>query len=473
VAVAEISTRELPDDELEDRLVRALRARGGRATEADLVVSSGVPPHQVGPALTRMLAQYKSHLAVTDDGDLVYEFDPAMTRRDAVPWARWKRVGRALWAAFTVLYKVLIAVVLVGYVVLFLVLLLAALGALASGGRGRRERRDSWSSTGGRSWLSLGDILWWSTGWGRVRRRPAPGARAPGVPFYRRVFAFVFGPERPAADELADERRLLAFVRARGGVVAPTELAARTGWSLDAAEEESTRLLARYGGDVEVTDDGHILYTFKDLMLTASEDAGADGEAARPVWETWEPRAPVTGNSTGWDVFIGALNAFVLAGATVLVPGFVAPALGLPLAEPLVAYGLVLAPAVYASLFFAIPLARRAWVVGPENRRRAGRNLRRAVLRLAFEGRSPEPADVARAIPPEVPAARDPAVLERAIRGVAFELDAATEATEEGRIVYAWNRIAGEHAAAEARRRGHAGRLVRVGDKALAFTSRA
>src|SRR5439155_14243866 len=65
------------------------KARGQTAlvklTPADAVALTGMPSAQAEPALKSLVKTYRSHLAVTDDGDLVYEFDPALERRDNVP----------------------------------------------------------------------------------------------------------------------------------------------------------------------------------------------------------------------------------------------------------------------------------------------------------------------------------------------------------------------------------------------------
>lgn len=476
MAEAQISTRELPDNELEERLVRAVRARGGKVTEADIVVESGVPPHQVGPGLRAMLAQYRSHISVTDDGDLLYEFERSLARRDAVPWAGVKAVGRALWRGFRAVYKVAIAVVLVGYVVVFVALLVAALLARSGSNSSDSEGRSS-SGDGGFGFGGFDSFLFWGFGWGQPSRRQRAlfsRTRRPSVPFYKKVFQFVFGPEKPRNDDLADERGLLAWIRTQGGVISPTELAARTGWSLNAAEQESTKLLARYGGDVEVTEDGRMLYTFSDIVKTAQPRREADAaEAGRAFLAAWEPREPLTGNSAAANVGIGLMNAFVLISATVILPGFVVQRLGIDLTQTAVWSWLVGIPAVYATLFFGVPLVRQVLAVAPENRRRALRNLRRAILREAFAGRSPEPAAIAATVPPGLPAAGStPSAVEDSIKRIGFEFDAAVEPDESGRIVWRWDRIAGERAAAEARRQGEKTRLVEVGAKALAFTSR-
>ena len=484
----ELGRAELSDSEVDRRLVAALKARGGTASEADAVVDSGVPPHVAGPGLRRLMLAYPCRLDVTEGGDIVYRFAPSFPRRDTERYAAARALGRAAWRAFVVVYKVAIAVVLVGYFLLFLALLVAALVAAMSANRGRSERSSSrWGSRGGGM---PGGWFWlWAVG-DRDRRRHQglrgtrwSGARhdaADPRPFYKKVFSFVFGLEKDPADALCTEKELLAWIRSHGGVVAPTELASLTGWSVDAAESESTRLLARYGGDIEVTNDGTILYRFADLLATAGGSA-----AARPAprfWERWEAPASVTGNRGAANAGIAFLNAFILANAVVVTPAFLAPMLALPLREPLVFAGLVVFPAVYSVLFFLVPAARWLFSVRPANARRAARNLRRALLRQAHSSASggqarplvaPEAAAAAlQSVPEGVQvSSRSPATAEQRLVELAFEYDAATDADDEGRALLTFERIADEAVAAAAARRGEGARLIQLGRQPLAFST--
>ena len=56
-----------------------------KLTRADAVALTGMPTTQAEPALKSLVKTYRSHLAVTDEGELVYEFDPSLERRDKVP----------------------------------------------------------------------------------------------------------------------------------------------------------------------------------------------------------------------------------------------------------------------------------------------------------------------------------------------------------------------------------------------------
>ena len=84
---------------LERRIVKSLRGRRGEATLADVVVDTGLPNLEVERLLRRMIGEFPCHLEVTEEGDILYHFDPAMRRYDQRDrLRRWlEAIGRPLW----------------------------------------------------------------------------------------------------------------------------------------------------------------------------------------------------------------------------------------------------------------------------------------------------------------------------------------------------------------------------------------
>jgi hypothetical protein len=316
-------------------------------------------------------------------------------------------VKSGAWKAFKVAFKVWIVAMLVIYFVIFVALLLAALFANRDGdgdigGGGGRGRR------GGHMHFPMGDMLFWywiwSPGW---RRRPYYGegygtagrvgrggrqdrdARRQGPPFYKKVFAFVFGPDEPSRTQAQRDREMLRFIRARRGVVTAAELVQHTGMGLAEAESELARLMVAHEGDAEAGDDGTLLYLFPGLMMSA-EGPVREREPA-PAWRRLEPRRPVTGNSKGTNLLIGGINTFNLAAAAT-APLFIFPRLGL--GGPVAEIGLIWVPIAFSTMFFAVP-ALRALNVTRENTRRAARNVRKVLVGLVSKvtlgGPEPEP----------------------------------------------------------------------------------
>ena len=83
-------------------MLTALRGRGAKLTRGDAIAASGLPEDEAGRALTVLLKEYRSHLSATETGELLYEFDPAFARRDAVPFReRAAAVADKLWRGFS------------------------------------------------------------------------------------------------------------------------------------------------------------------------------------------------------------------------------------------------------------------------------------------------------------------------------------------------------------------------------------
>ena len=430
-------------------LLEALKGQGGQLTKADAVTKSGLPVPVAEDALGGLLKEFRSHLAATESGELIYQFDPSFTRRDAVSLReKLAKVGDALWRGFTFLFKISIVTTLVAYFVIFVAMLIAVLFARRSS-----DDRDSG-----------GDIdftwpLFWMWGWGpsydggpyRRQRR-----RLPDKPLYKKVFEFVFGPPKPQADPLAEEKEVLAYIRQKNGRIAAVDLVMLMGWDFARAEEEATRLLVNYGGEPDVTDDGVVVYVFKDIRKTA--ELGEQPEApVRRAWERLESRPPLTGNRTGTNVAISLFNGFNLLAPFWIVPAFEA---SLRTSFPGQEFLLHDYPLAFSSLLFAVPLGR--WLV--ERAREPGRrrrNARRSLLQAVLARRG-QAAPVEELAP-------EPAAAEALSHNlVALGGDVVTD--DNGQIRYAFPRIAEELADIEKVRAQASGRERDPG--AIVFSSR-
>jgi hypothetical protein len=406
-------------------LLDALRGQGGQLTKADAVTKSGLPVPVAEQALSDLLKEFRSHVSATESGELIYQFDPSFARRDAVSLReKLAKVGNALWRGFTFVFKISIVTTLVVYFVVFVAMLLAVLFARRSS-----DDRDSG-----------GDIdftwpLFWMWGWGPMdsggpyRRR----RRRPDKPLYKKVFEFVFGPPKPAVDPLAEEKEILAHIRQNQGRIAAVDLVALMGWDFPRAEEEATRLLVNYGGEPEVTDDGVVVYVFKDIRKTAESDGQLE-PVVRRAWERMESRPPLTGNRTGTNVAISLFNGFNL-----LAPLWIVPAFEGRLSETFPAQQFLLHdyPLAFSSLLFAIPLGR--WLVDRVRERgRRKRNARRSLLQqvMARQGRAAPGQELA----------PDPAAAQ-ALAKELVALGGDVEPDDNGQIRYGFPRIREELAA--------------------------
>lgn len=425
----------LTDTERERReaVMAALRRLQGRATVADIAAATGLVRNDAELTLRSLLATHRGHLEVGQRGDLVWAFDPRLLTRDHVP--RITRVRRSAGRLLRAAFKAWITATLLVYFVLFLVLAVAAIIAVFARGGGDRD----FDLRGGRHFRM--DWLWflfWTPDWrwgapyygDRYRLR----GRRPRIPFYRKVFAFVFGPDEPVRTLEQRDRERLELIRARRGVITTTELVLHTGASPPEAHEELGRLMAAYEGEARATPDGEVVYVFPELMVSAHGRVSA--EPPPPAWRRLLPDRPVTGNSKGSNAAIGAINLFNLVGAaaaaTVLMP-----ALGL---EGPVAWALLVwAPLAFSTLFFGIP-AVRALRIRRENDRRELTNMRRILLghitEASLEAREVSRAELERGLADALPAGHGDEALDRVLRRLVAEFDGQVRVDAEGTAWY-------------------------------------
>lgn len=406
-------------------LLEALRGQGGQLTKADAVAKSGLPVPVTEQALGDLLKEYRSHVAATEEGELIYQFDPSFTRRDAVPFSeKLAKLGNTLWKGFTFLFKISIVTTLAVYFVVFVAMLLALIFAKRSS-----DDRDSGDH------VDFGWPLFWIWGWGpmddgRYHRR----RRLPEKPLYKKVFEFVFGPPKPPVDPLAEEKEILAYIRQKNGRISALDLVELMGWDFTHAEEEATRLLINYGGEPEVTDDGVVVYAFKDIRKTAAP--GQPEPVVRRAWERLESKPPLTGNRTGTNVGISLFNGFNL-----LAPFWIVPAFEARLPETFTGQEFLLHtyPLLFSSLLFAVPLGR--WVVDKiRDRGRKKRNARKRLLQRVLVRRGQAAPQEALAPDAELAAALNKEL-------VALGGDIETDAN--GQILYSFPRVREELAAME------------------------
>ena len=220
--------------------------------------------------------------------------------------------------------------------------------------------------------------------------RPVPRKRDE-TPFYEKVNRFVFGPTMPKPDPLETERMILAEIRAQKGRIGLADVMRVTGLPREEADPKMARLMLDYDGEVLVSEEGGITYTFAELRKSAEESPGV---RPPPIWTKPERLPPLTGNDGGANFLVMALNGFNLLMSSVAfsanftlgrindmfftphprgIPYIPIPYDGVP-----IVLGLV--PLVFSLLIFALPIGRA--IVRPlRARKTAKENGRRQVLR--------------------------------------------------------------------------------------------
>ena len=298
-------------------------------TVADASVASGLATRDTESGLHWLTSEYRGHLRVTEDGDLVHVFPTGFTK----PWETrektWEvlsKIGRGLFAAGRFVVRAWLLIAMVGYALLFIGIIIALTMA-----RGSNDR-DSGFGTAMLGGLvrAIADALFWTFHpWsplyvgsygamdgGFAGRRQHAERDPDEVPFYEKVNRFVFGPPQPAPDPQEMRRRILDEIRVQKGRIGLADVMRVTGLPRDEADPLMARLMLDHDGDVDVAEQGGIIYRFEGLRRTAEAEPAAPFaplHQRRAAWDTPAVLAPLTGNAGSSNLAIAALNAFNLA----------------------------------------------------------------------------------------------------------------------------------------------------------------
>ena len=499
---------------VEGQLVSFLKTRKAESTVADMIAGTGLPKYQVEQAARAALDEYAGRLKVTESGELLYYFPDGMrsTRRGVGPALKrfWKAFARVSLKVLSLLFKVWIVVMLVGYFLLFLAIAVAAVVfSFAASAASRGNGRDSGGSRGGGGGFGgmylvvrLFEFVIRMWFWSSLLNSAAGGRGRPqrpqGRPFYKSVFGFVFGEGDPNRGWDEEERRyIISYVRAHKGVVTLEELMALTGREPDAANALVNRLLLEYEGEPGVTEDGTVVYSFPELMRTSSGDDSRVGLVSmmNPALKRLVPFSDNKPRTNGWIIFFNAFNLLFgsyfigisLAQGPVMIERVaqammehgaaaatrVGPVLytfvtsmllqagirPLPVME--IALGIV--PVAFSILFFIVPLLRNL------RRRRLNETLRDEALRKRVMTQvlsSPSRVAAADVQPTGTPL--DPKNLPARARRVLEKIAAALKADplplqKEGEFVYRFKDLERQLADLEAFRKGIDVRRYEVG----------
>jgi hypothetical protein len=456
----------------------------GDLTVADGAARAGIALRDAEVGLRWLASERGGQLKATEIGELLYSFPEGLVER-AQPGALARLLsatGRVLASVGRFVVRAWVSVVMVTYAVVFVGVAIA----LASSREGDGV---------GDALVGVLDVileaLYWTfhpfspVNWGREPRWIWGGRRRKrGLPFYERVNRFVFGPPPVVEDPRERERRVLNEIRRQDGRVGPGDLMRVTGVDREAAERELLRLVVDYDGDIQVSEDGAIVYVFKALRTTVASVGSVggvgsvgsvgsrDAPASQPAWSERRLVPPLTGNGAGTNFLLSALNGFNVVVSGVAVAGGVTverlfqlveharlvAALG-PDAPPLLgAHGVPLllgwVPLLFSSGLFLLP-AHRLLRRRRQKAEIAAENGRRALMRLVLA----EPGGVAELSPATARrtwlAASElkegeavTAELEAAVRALGGEVDL----DAAGAIVYRFSTEARERRALEALR---------------------
>jgi hypothetical protein len=428
--MAEVKTRqkkvydfEIP--KVKSALVKVLKKQKNESTIADLISSTGLPKYQVEQTIKIVSNEYRGHLKATESGELLYYFPYGMQNqvKGFIPGLKrflsgfFDIAGKVL--AF--LFKVWIMVMLVGYFVLFLAILIAAVvAAIALSFAGNKDSRDRGGSKGGMFFLviRLFDLfihLWF---YGQLMKGPdAARQKKRGRAMHKAVFAFVFGePDASETWNTEEKKYVISYIQGKKGVITIEELMAITGKDFDSAQSIINRYMLEFEGEPNVTENGSIVFSFPELMKTA-EQTNRSVPLENPNKKAIVPFNKNEKKMNGWIAFFNGAN--ILFGSyflyfytvdptmtllepignrmrAVIDPGLLFRFMNWVLTDfagmlvanssSLIMIALGIVPLVFSIFFYIIPLMRNLQRNG-KNEEIKKENLRKRIYNKIFENR--------------------------------------------------------------------------------------
>jgi hypothetical protein len=478
------------------KVITAFRRQQRGATIADITAKTALPLEQVRDLVGAAADEYRARLEVTESGEILYSFPHGFVSkyrgfRRGLGRA-WEKAKKGLKIAGTLIFKVWIMVMLIGYFALFMLIALATLViSVAAGSSSNSNNRSSRRDNGAGGLFLAAHIfdliirIWFYSELTRSldgRYSETRRAKPKGRPLHRAIFSFVFGDGDPNGDWSAREKQsLIAYIQARKGVISLPEFMALTGLPPDKADQGILGFCAEFGGLPEATEAGTVVYRFDPLLLRADrKDRSFPGFSAvirrlKPFSSNPKKMNAAFAAINGVNLAFGgyflfnALNmgsriseatvsaaTYLYAFTYTLLHGFTANPL------PFLLIGLGLVPLIFSFLFWLIPGLRFLWLkrdngaVKLENLRKLGYG-RIWEAPLAVTAGSLE-SDIPECRPGDMAAAAD-----RIIKDLGAYAVPEVSIDERGETVYAFTELAREKAALEKYRASLDRRLSSLG----------
>lgn len=370
---------ELKQEEILLKVEKLLPRSKGRFSPEDLAAETGFSLPDVNDAIRRLLEIYRAKVSMNpENGKLLFQFNYPLEKIGKKSFGEiMQLVLNWLWKAFQVVYKAATGIILIFYTVLFVVIILAAM--LASGSNDRDRKGPDLSIFAGLFraifeglyFISLSNRVQEMTDPSGLRYRQYAKPENKGKGFVQSVFHFVFGPEVPKKDLNEDRKEAIAFIRkVSNGKLTAADIVLLSGVTYDKAEELLAEYAAKFGGELEIDENGIVIADFTNLLHSQSQEL--DGGKIVYYYDEVEPPVELTGNTKGKNIGILAMNTFNLVVSIIMINSLNSPMIeyNYGIEVPIIAIiGLGWFPLLFSISFYLLPLVRIPFVLAAKKRR--------------------------------------------------------------------------------------------------------
>lgn len=278
------------------KIVDAVQAQP-KVIAADVAAQAGVSLSEAQQGLTALAAVSRANLAVTDDGDLLYEFPDDLNQVLQQNSAKYRslQLWRQVWPSLFWVLRVSFGVTLL----VSLVAIFSTIFFISSSSSSSDDDRRRSDSRGGGGFGGGVNFFWGPSPLDFFYYRPYgyygsyyASQRPPEMGFFESVFSYIFGDGNPNVN--LDQERLqkaATVIRSNGGAVTAEQLAPfcddlpdQPSGSSYVNEAFVLPIVSSLGGQPKVTEDGDIVYVFPDLQATATSSVSTLAKPSRDAW---------------------------------------------------------------------------------------------------------------------------------------------------------------------------------------------
>lgn len=353
--------KKLKNDKIISKLNEIIKKNKGKITPNEAIVESGFSKDEVMAGLDRLIELFEARVNLNQEtGALQFIFKyPLFERGKKTFNEKIASTVNFLYKIFKQIYKVSIGVVLIAYTVIFALILLA----ISLRSNNDDNRSGAGFSMVGVMFRAIFEGMFWYRYSKAIEyaydpygnRYKAYKKEKKGGNFIQSVFSFVFGPEQPKFDPLADAKEVAAYIRLfTKGKLTAANIIELSGVDYPTAESRLAEYAGKFKGDLEISNDNILYGDFSNILGNATAD---EKKYIQFYKDEIEPPVRLTGNSAGRNFAIIALNAFNLLMSFVLLSS---PSITLNEFEVNISDYVFLTyfPFTVSVLYFLIPLLR-------------------------------------------------------------------------------------------------------------------
>lgn len=375
-------TEQIRQEELLLKIEKILPKTKGRFAPEDIAAETGYSLNDIDDAIKRLLEIYRAKVVMNPaNGKLMFQFNYPLEKIGKKTFKEnLTAVLQWFWRIFQFVYKALTGIILIFYTVIFVLIILFLIFASSSGDRDNKRGGGINLNIFGGIFRAIFEAMYWISFSNRVIERTDNSGlqyktyekpQNKGSNFVQSVFQFVFGPEKPAVPENADEKEAIAYTRkVSNGKLTASDIVLLTGVTYSQAEERLAHYAAKFGGELEISDEGKVYANFENLLHTKT--ANLEGGNIIYYYDEIEPPQELTGNTTGRNFAIIIMNLFNLIMSYMIIIGTKEPVLYKEQyveVPAIVTYGLGWFPFLFSISFFLLPIIRYPFVLAAQKKR--------------------------------------------------------------------------------------------------------